>query len=83
MNVSDFVTEADDAPVLCCLVDGLCYIGIQSSPLLEDVIECELADFGSHRRLGELRNRILGILNTVAEKMALVTISTKQSIIHT
>ena len=42
MDISDFITEADDTPVLGCFIDGGCNVRVQGLALFEDVVECEL-----------------------------------------
>lgn len=65
MNVSDLVTETLNAPILRCLVNGLGDVNVQGSTFLEDMVETQLTDLGAHGGLGELRDGVLCVLNTV------------------
>ena len=69
MDVADLVAQAHNAPVLRGLVDGSGDVGVQIGALFENVVESELADFGAHGRLGELRDCILRVFDAVAGRM--------------
>ena len=51
MDVSDFVPEADDAPVPGRFVDRFGDVGVQGGAFAQDVVEGEAADFAAHGRL--------------------------------
>lgn len=66
MDVANLVAKAGHTPGLGGVVNSRGDVGVESGALLEDVVKRELADFGSHRGLGELGDSVLGIFNTVA-----------------
>lgn len=66
VDVADLVPQARHAPGLRGLVDGRRDVGVERRALLEDVVERQLADLGTHRRLGELGYGVFGIFDSVA-----------------
>ena len=66
MDVANLITQADDAPYLGGLVDGLCDVDIESSALFQYVVERQLSDLGAHGGLRELGDGVLGIFDAVA-----------------
>ncbi len=66
VNIPDLVPETDHPPGLRGFVDGLRDVGVERGPLFEHVVERELADLRAHRGLGQLRDGVLGIFDSIA-----------------
>lgn len=64
-DVSNLVTQADDAPRLAGLVDGLDDADVERLSLAEDFVEAHLAQLRSHRRLRQLCDGKLRIFHAV------------------
>ncbi len=66
VDVAYLVAQAHDAPRARRLVDGLRDVGVERGALLEHVVERQLADFAAHGRLRQLRDGVLGVLDSIA-----------------
>ena len=64
-RLTNLVTQACDAPIGGGGVDRGHDARIETVTLLEGFVKRELADLGAHRRLGELGDRVMWIINTV------------------
>lgn len=65
MDIPNFIPETFYAPVGSGLVEGLCDVDVEGRTLFQDLVEGELANFGAHGGLGELRDSVFGIFHAV------------------
>ena len=66
VNISDLVTKAGNTPSFGGIIDGSGDVGVECSTFLQDMVKGQLTNLGSHSCLGELRDGIFGVLNSVA-----------------
>lgn len=66
VDIADLVSEALDAPAFRGLVDGSGDVAVQVLALLEDVVQGQLANLGTHCGLRQLGNRVFCVLDAVA-----------------
>jgi len=64
-RLTNLVTQALHPPVRGSRVHGLYDGKVQGVPLLERLVQVNLAKLGSHCRLRELGHRVLGVFNSV------------------
>ncbi|GKT67636.1 RTX toxin [Colletotrichum tofieldiae] len=74
VDISDLVTQAGNTPGLRGLVDGGGNVRVESCALLENMVEGQLTDLGSHRGLRQLGDGVFGIFDSVAGKMSRMTV---------
>ena len=66
VDVPDLVPQARHAPCLRRFVDRRRDVGVERGSLFQYVVEGQLADFAAHCGLGELRDGVLGVFNSIA-----------------
>ena len=64
-DIADLISHARDAPRSRCVVDGLDDGFIEAVAIDKGLVERELADLGAHRRLRELRDRKVRVLDAI------------------
>ena len=65
VDIPDFVPQTFDAPVLGGFVYSLSNVNVQGCALLQHMVQRKLSNLGAHRGLGELRDGVFGILNSI------------------